>query len=62
MVNDLYNLPWIMLGDFNEVLSSAEKLGGRPVNAYRGRLFQECLNECGVMEWDLLGQILPGLI
>ncbi|KAL0005366.1 hypothetical protein SO802_012927 [Lithocarpus litseifolius] len=55
LVNDLHNLPWIMLGDFNEVLSSVEKLGGRPVNAYRAGLFQECLNACGMMDMGFVG-------
>lgn len=49
-INSLHNLPWIMLGDFNEVLISTEKLGGRPVNAYRAKLFQECLSDCGMMD------------
>ena len=39
-----------MLDDFNEVLSSEKKLDGRPVSAYRVRLFQECLNDCGMMD------------
>ncbi|XP_075636523.1 uncharacterized protein LOC142608717 [Castanea sativa] len=54
LVNDLHNMTWIILGDFNEVLSSAEKLGGRPVNAYRAGLFQECLNACGMMDMGLV--------
>lgn len=37
--NDMYelgnnlNLPWIMAGDFNEVLDQDEKWGGRPVSS-----------------------------
>ena len=27
MVNSTYNLPWIMLGDFNEVLSARRNWG-----------------------------------
>ncbi|XP_075658876.1 uncharacterized protein LOC142628717 [Castanea sativa] len=55
LVNATYNLPWIMLGDFNEVLSGEEKLGGRPVNAYRARLFQDCINKCGFMDIGFSG-------
>ena len=54
MVNSTHYLPWIMLGDFNEVLSSEEKLEGKPINAYRARLFQECINECGLMDIGFL--------
>lgn len=55
LVNSLHNLLWIMLGDFNEVLSSTEKLSGRPLNAYRARLFQECLSDCGMMDMGFVG-------
>ena len=44
-----------MLGDFNEVLSGEEKLGGRQINAYRAKLFQECINGCGLMDMGFLG-------
>ncbi|XP_075645738.1 uncharacterized protein LOC142616864 [Castanea sativa] len=55
LVNATHNLPWIMLGDFNEVLSGEEKLGGRPVNAYRARPFQDYINECGFMDMGFSG-------
>ena len=44
-----------MLHDFNEVLSGEEKFEGRPVNAYRARLFQDCINECGFMDMGFSG-------
>ena len=55
LVNATHNLPWIMLGDFSELLSSEEKLGGRLINAYKARLFQDCLNECGFMDMGFVG-------
>ena len=31
----LHSMPWIILGDFNECLSSEDKLGGLPVSMFR---------------------------
>ena len=55
MVNATHNLSWIMLGDINKLLSSEEKLGGRLINAYKAKLFQDCLNECGFMDMGFVG-------
>ena len=44
-----------MLGDFNEVLNSDEKLGGRPINCNRALKFQECLNSCGIIDMGFSG-------
>lgn len=45
-----HNLPWIMMGDFNEVLLGSEKFGGRPVNIRRALKFQDCLDACGMID------------
>lgn len=50
VVANLLNLPWVMLKDFNEVLSSNEKFGGNPVCIRRAQRFKECLDECGMMD------------
>lgn len=42
----MHNLAWTMLGDFNEILSSADKCGGNPVNMRRAQIFKDCLNVC----------------
>ena len=34
-VAHLHNLPWLMLGDFNEVLCGEDKFGGNQVNLNR---------------------------
>ena len=34
-VAQLHNMPWLLLGDFNEVLSSEDKFGGRSINLIR---------------------------
>lgn len=38
----LHSLPWVIVGDFNEVLVGKDKFGGRSVNIYRS--LQDCLD------------------
>lgn len=45
-VANLHNLPWLLLGDYNEILNGNEKLGGRLVNLNRALDFKACLDEC----------------
>ena len=49
-VTNLHNLPWIIAGEFNELLSNDEKLGGRPISLYRANLFKECLDSCNMVD------------
>lgn len=35
---------WLAIGDFNNVLCSAEKLGGRPLCRYKDVCFADILN------------------
>lgn len=46
----LHNLPWVIAGDFNEVLMGEDKFGGRPVNVNRAIRFQECLDKCKMID------------
>lgn len=39
-----YNMPWLVMGDFNELLDTTDKLGGRPLIASRVHAFHECLD------------------
>ena len=41
-ISSVHNLPWISAGDFNELLSSEEKFGSRPISLYKANLFKEC--------------------
>ncbi len=54
-VATLHNLPWLLAGDFNEVLSSDDKFGGLPVNLRRSNLFNNCLNACGMIDLGFHG-------
>ena len=54
-VATLHNLPWLLVGDFNEVLSSEDKFGGLPVRLGRSQLFNNCLNDCGMIDLGFHG-------
>ena len=50
MLASLHNLPWALMGDFNEVLSEDEKLGGNTISQRRVRAIQDCMNTCQMMD------------
>ena len=55
VIADIHNLPWVMVGDFNDILSCDEKWeGNRPV-ASRIREFKDCLNACNMIDMGFLG-------
>ena len=58
----LHNLPWLMLGDSNEVLCREDKFGGNHVNLNRALDFKNCLDECKCWIWVLRVQSSRGLI
>lgn len=45
-----YNLPWLVVGDFNEVLSSHEKLSVVPACQRRISSFARCLDDCDLVD------------
>ena len=49
-VAEAQSLLWIMMGDFNELLMSDDKFGGRPINFRYAMKFQNFLNTCGMMD------------
>lgn len=69
-VAELHTLPWIIAGDFNEVLLDEEKFGGRPICISRALKFQDCLNNCGMIDLGFSSpwftwtnwQLLPHLV
>jgi exonuclease III len=55
IIAGLNNLPWVMLGDFNDILLCEEKWGGnRPSNS-RIREFRNCLNACNMIDLGFSG-------
>jgi len=48
-------LPWVCLGDFNEILYAWEKAGKRAANYYRMAAFRDLLNDCYLMDIESKG-------
>ncbi|WCJ20993.1 hypothetical protein M5689_003187 [Euphorbia peplus] len=46
---------WVCFGDFNEILYSIEKDGGRDVNDRRLQAFRDCLFDCGLFDMGYRG-------
>nr|XP_023878431.1 uncharacterized protein LOC111990897 [Quercus suber] len=55
MLASLHNLPWSLMGDFNEVLFEDEKLGGNVICQRRARAIQECMDACQMMDLGFSG-------
>ena len=49
------SLPWVLLGDFNEMISNDEKLGELLVNRTRISTFRNCMDNCGLMDLGFHG-------
>ena len=54
-VAQLHNLPWLMLGDFNEVLCGKDKFGGRRINLNRALEFKDCLDAYNLLDLGFSG-------
>ncbi|KAG5556728.1 hypothetical protein RHGRI_007109 [Rhododendron griersonianum] len=48
-------LPWLCMGDFNEVLSIGDKVGGNLPSQRRLSSFHEMLNACGLVDLGFKG-------
>ena len=51
----LHDLPWALMGDFNEVIIEGEKAGGNPIFQRRVRAILDCMNECQMMDLGFSG-------
>jgi endonuclease/exonuclease/phosphatase family metal-dependent hydrolase len=47
--------PWMLAGDFNDIMSQDEKQGGALVNLRRCRVFQEHVNKCKLLDLGSVG-------
>jgi hypothetical protein len=54
-VASIHSLPWLMMGDFNEVLLSDDKFVGRSVNFHHASNFRDYIDSCGIMDMGFSG-------
>ena len=47
--------PWLVCGDFNEVLNQEEHAGSAPRSESQMELFRECLDDCGLVDLGFSG-------
>ncbi|KAF7826637.1 reverse transcriptase [Senna tora] len=52
---EFVNLPWILGGDFNDILHADEKWGGLPASVSRMRDFNNCVNGCNLLDLGFTG-------
>lgn len=53
--NKFFSGPWLVGGDFNNVLNSSEKVGGNNMNRNRTRHLWDCINKCGLIDLGFKG-------
>ena len=49
--------PWLLMGDFNEILYNSEKEGGRPRTQRRLQTFHDVLSECELNDMGFMGDL-----
>ena len=54
-LNTKFDFPWLCAGDFNEILKSHEKLGGRPRPLTQMQEFRDVIDECGFRDLGFIG-------
>ena len=55
VLNHQFKLPWLCFGDFNEILSSKEKMGGVPRSQNQIESFRGVVNRCGFKDMGYCG-------
>lgn len=55
LVAQLHNMSWLLLGDFNEVLTGEDKFGGRSINLNKALDFKDCLDSCNLLDLGFSG-------
>lgn len=49
-----HNLPWVVMGDFNDVTKEEEKFGGNGISSRRVNAYNECMDFCNLLIWGFL--------
>ena len=61
-LNSQYQMPWMCLGDFNEIVSTREKSEGPNRAQQQMEGFREAIDFCGFHDISLKDWSLPGAI
>lgn len=51
----LSNFPWLVVGDFNEILTQTEKMGGKPRGDRLMESFRDALESCNLVDLGHVG-------
>lgn len=51
----MHNLPWLMIGGFNEVLYGEDKFGGNQINLNKALEFKAYLDSCSFVDLSFAG-------
>jgi len=54
-IANLHSLSWAIASDFNEILMSDDKFGDRTININRALRFQDCLDNCKMLDIGFTG-------
>lgn len=55
-----FNLPWMVIEDFNVITFEEEKLGGLLVNNSEVADFVHCIQTCNLNDLGFIGSDIPG--
>lgn len=49
------SIPWALTGDMNNIVSQDEKHRGRPYPNWLFKGFEQCIEECGLIDMEIIG-------
>ncbi|GLT97187.1 hypothetical protein SLE2022_147640 [Rubroshorea leprosula] len=55
IVSKHFTGPWLVIGDFNDVVDSTEKFGGNPICQNRVKAYTDCMNDCNLLDLGYFG-------
>lgn len=55
VIADNYSGPCLAIGDFNDVISSTEKSGGRSIYRNRVNAYKDMVDDCGFIDLGFTG-------
>ena len=61
VIRDRSTLPWLVIGDFNEIVSVSEKEGGSSRPRWQMKSFMDTLNWCGLRDMGFMGALFTWL-